>query len=150
MSLKKAFGTDKAAIENGAWIDICTNEDGSLCRFRVKRTNQQNREFTKAMTTHSKMYEGQSLSAHALKQAENAMIRVIADTVLVDWENVVEYRTEFTGFPTEDGKPPMMEYNRDNVVFILTDLPDLVELILKKAGERSTFEIEQEVADEKK
>jgi len=63
MSLKKKFGTDKEAIENGSWIEICENSDGSVCRIRIKRMNQQNVRFHKEIANHRNAFTSNHDSA---------------------------------------------------------------------------------------
>lgn len=137
MSLKKRFGTSKEAIEKGAWIDIVENEDETMCRIRILRMNQQNPAFVRHMANHRKAFSSEVFSATKLSQAEASMIEVLVDTVITDWENVVDWRETEASFPSPD---KYLEFTKDNVRAMLIDFPDLTELLIKEADNIANFQ----------
>ena len=142
MSLKKKFGTDKSAIEEGAWIDIIENEDGTTGRIRIKRMNQQTPAFQKQLANHRKAFESDHFSATKLNQMQASMIEVLINSIIVGWENIEDWRVDLD--PTSDDFPTVssakyMEFTPSNVRDALTEFPDLTDLITQEATDISNF-----------
>jgi hypothetical protein len=143
MSLKKAFGTNKQSIEEGVWVELCENEDGTTCRLRIKRMGQQTPEFMKQIANHRKAFSADHFSAAKIDQQQASMIRVIAKTIIVGWENVEDWRVseETDSFPgSETSRPKYMEYTSENAEIMLIEFPDLLELITEQATDLETFQ----------
>lgn len=140
MSLRKRFGTSQDAIEKGAWIEVMENEDGSTMRIRVMRMNQQTPAFQKQMANHRKAFETDHFSGKMVEQAQASMIEILVDTIIVGWENVEDWTAEppAEGFPPPEGMK-FLEFNKTNVRKTLIEFPDLVDLIVREAQDRSTF-----------
>jgi hypothetical protein len=123
MNPYQMFQTDKTAeVEQGITLDY-----GSF-KFRIVRAGGANRKYTEALNRKLKPYRRQ-LENDTLDNdvALKAMAEVYADTVLLGWEGV-------TG---PDGQP--LEYCRNNVIKILTDLPDLFRDVQEQANKAALF-----------
>lgn len=145
MSLRKKFGTDANAIENGVWLDVCENDDGSTGQIRIKRMNGQNTQFQKQLANHRKAFAGggNHLSERKLSQMENSMIGVITDTIIVGLKNIPDWRVEQTNkASTEEFPTPlvMLEFNKSNVRAMLEEFPDLADLITEEAQNLANFQ----------
>lgn len=145
-SLRSKFGTSKEAISEGAWIDVVENLDGSMAQLKIKRTNQQNVKFQKQMANHRKAFQGEVFSENRISQALASTIQIIAETVIVDWRNIEEWEETIEplteGFPDETRHVP---YTKENVLRLMSEFPDLVDLVLARADDIQTFQKETEV-----
>ena len=123
MSLYKSFKTDANAEVNGIELDF-----GSGTIFKIARAGKSNPAFAKASRSRLKPYLF-AIKAGTLSddQASSIMVQVYADSVVLGWVGVTD----------ESGKE--MEFNRDNVVKLLTDLPDLFEQIKEYAEDKDSF-----------
>ena len=130
MSLKKLFGTNKEKEESGTWIDISVNEDGNICRMRLARMTARNKEFMAKVAKANKTKRNTTIRKNetpiASKEDVAVAIDVFVNSILLGWENVEEYRTDVQ-------RPKLMEFNQENAKFLLTDLPDLFELLTTEA-----------------
>lgn len=146
MSLRKKFGTNKKSVEEGAWIDIVENDDGTVCRFRIKRMNQQNPKFQKELANHRKAFEGDYYSEKKINQMTASMIEVLIGTVIVDWENMenwkVDPESETAGFPQDKYLP----FTPQNVRDTLTEFPDLLDLITAESQDITNFQGKEDEA----
>lgn len=136
MSLKSKFGTVKGAETEGVWIDILTNDDGSVCRFKIRRSGRLNKEYGKSLEKATKPYRKMS---DDIDPATDYKIwrKVICESIVTDWENV----------QIEEGIN--LEFSLVNLDKVLTDLPDLQDLIREKAADIETFQGEQQEAEAK-
>ena len=136
MSLKSKFGTVKNAETEGAWVDVMQNEDGSMCRVKLRRSGRRNKDYTKAFDKHTKPYR-RILDNLDPEIDAKVMRAVIVDSIVTEWENV----------QLEEGVN--LPFNTANVDKVLSELPDLQDFILRKAGEIETFQ-DQALEDEAK
>ena len=127
MSLKSKFGTVKNAETEGAWVDVMQNEDGSMCRVKLRRSGRRNKDYTKAFDKHTKPYR-RILDNLDPEIDAKVMRSVIVDSIITEWENV----------QLEEGVN--LPFNTANVENVLSELPDLQDFILRKAGEIETFQ----------
>ena len=127
MSLKSKFGTVKNAETEGAWVDVMQNEDGSMCRVKLRRSGRRNKDYTKAFDKHTKPYR-RILDNLDPEIDAKVMRAVIVDSIVTEWENV----------QLEEGVN--LPFNTANVENVLSELPDLQDFILRKAGEIETFQ----------
>ena len=127
MSLKSKFGTVKNAETEGAWVDVMQNEDGSMCRVKLRRSGRRNKDYTKAFDKHTKPYR-RILDNLDPEIDAKVMRAVIVDSIITEWENV----------QLEEGVN--LPFNTANVENVLSELPDLQDFILRKAGEIETFQ----------
>lgn len=122
MSLKSKFGTVKNAETEGAWVDVMQNEDGSMCRVKLRRSGRRNKDYTKAFDKHTKPYR-RILDNLDPEIDAKVMRAVIVDSIITEWENV----------QLEEGVN--LPFNVANVEKVLSELPDLQDFVLRKAGE---------------
>ena len=127
MSLKSKFGTVKNAETEGAWVDVMQNEDGSMCRVKLRRSGRRNKDYTKSFDKHTKPYR-RILDNLDPEIDAKVMRSVIVDSIVTEWENV----------QLEEGVN--LPFNTANVENVLSELPDLQDFILRKAGEIETFQ----------
>ena len=127
MSLKSKFGTVKNAETEGAWVDVMQNEDGSMCRVKLRRSGRRNKDYTKAFDKHTKPYR-RILDNLDPEIDAKVMRAVIVDSIVTEWENV----------QLEEGVN--LPFNTANVEDVLSELPDLQDFVLRKAGEIETFQ----------
>jgi len=138
------FGTNEKAIQEGAWIELLENEDGSTCRIRIKRMNQQNTNFAKQIANHRNAFQTNHVSEKKLSQMQASMIEVLIDTVIVDWDNFENWldspeEKSTEGFPGSE-KPKYLPFTKDNVRKTLQEMPDLVDFITEQATEITNFQ----------
>lgn len=127
MSLKSKFGTVKNAETEGAWVDVMQNEDGSMCRVKLRRSGRRNKDYTKSFDKHTKPYR-RILDNLDPEIDAKVMRAVIVDSIVTEWENV----------QLEEGVN--LPFNTANVENVLSELPDLQDFVLRKAGEIETFQ----------
>ena len=127
MSLKSKFGTVKNAETEGAWVDVMQNEDGSMCRVKLRRSGRRNKDYTKSFDKHTKPYR-RILDNLDPEIDAKVMRAVIVDSIVTEWENV----------QLEEGIN--LPFNTANVENVLSELPDLQDFVLRKAGEIETFQ----------
>ena len=127
MSLKSKFGTVKNAETEGAWVDVMQNEDGSMCRVKLRRSGRRNKDYTKSFDKHTKPYR-RILDNLDPEIDAKVMRAVIVDSIVTEWENV----------QLEEGVN--LPFNTANVENVLTALPDHQDFVLGKAGEIETFQ----------
>lgn len=112
MSLKSQFKTNTSLVNDGVWFDVCTNNDGSKCRVKLRRTGQANALWSAAWRKHA----ADDLGELTPDQDRAFMAEVYADAVVAGWENMQ---------PEDDGVN--VPFSRDAVVALLAD-PDWLEL----------------------
>jgi len=147
MSLKKQFGTNQDKEKEGVWVEVGIEEvNEKPIRFKIARLTQRNKEYQKTVTKHGRKYQNvNNIPADvALAISQKAFV----DCILLNWENVLEYRTEqlSSGFPSPNGEM-LMPYNKANATFLMKDLPDLYLLLSNLAASPETFMDEDEEAD---
>ena len=140
MSLKKVFKTDPTKEKSGVWISVSQGEGSPDCEFLVAPMGPSNKKYTSAVQASQKKYK-HTFKTMSQERVNEIFVEVFVDSVLLDWKNVEEYRGD---------KPKgMMEFNKDNAKFVLTDLPQVLELLSKEAGDFSNFVAVQTEVDAK-
>lgn len=144
MSLRKTFKTDKTAEVEGVWLEVAVNDhNGRPTRIKISRMSSSNKRYTKELNKVTKPHQS-AIQNDALDNdlARKMLQEVFADTVILDWENLP--KSELTGNPedTED-----LEFNRDNVLALFNEMPDLYDDWEGRAQKSAAFrEAEREVA----
>lgn len=133
MSLKTLFKTDPNKEQSGIWVSLPQGEGTPDCEFLVAMMGPANKKFVAATQALQKKYK------HALKTMSDQRqkelgLEAFVETVLLDWRNVAEYRME----KLVDG-PCMMPFNRENAIFLLTDLPQIHEILAREATDFANF-----------
>lgn len=122
------FKTDESIEKKGVNLDF-----GSFA-IRIARAGGSNKAYAKALMKHLKPYR-KAIAAGTMdpKKQQAVMAEVYADSVILGWANVTD----------KDGK--VMEFNHENVVKLLTDLPELFNQIIADAENYRLFkEVEAE------
>lgn len=134
MSLKDKFKTDPNAAREGVWFEYPANADGTVPAFKLARMSKHNKRYSAAMRKVSAKYENDSgiadFSALNEVEAEEMLLDVFLDTVLLDWRNVQ---------PEDDGKP--IAYSRDAAKTLLgsDEWIDLYSDLNDKARRAASF-----------
>lgn len=129
MSLYNAYETDRSAEVDGVHLEVGTDSKGRISTIRVRRAGGANQQFAKVFEFKSKPYRRLMEIPGALDPAvqERIMREVYAESVVVGWENIED----------RDGNP--MEFSKDNVLRLFTDLPDLFRTIMKESQDMALF-----------
>lgn len=131
MKLSKEFGTDTQLEQEGVWVDYSPG-----VRFKIART--ENPRYRRRLKQLSEPLRHQlrvrTLSA---EQAEDIVTRVVAETVLLDWEGIEHEET---------GEP--LPYTTDEGYKALTNLRDLRAWVFETAENMALFRKDQQQADE--
>jgi len=127
MDLGKVFGTDKDLEENGVWVDI-----GDGAKIKVARIS--NSRAAKAM---QKLQESNKVAEKFNSSAINdeAVIKIISETVLLDWEGM-----------TEDGEN--VQYSNENAFKMLSKYNDFFTVVTELSGKMETFR-KQDIEEDK-
>jgi hypothetical protein len=123
MSIYKKFRTDKKVEREGIELEY---GDGAI--FRIARAGGSNKGFKRRMEQVQRKYRRQI--HHGLlteDQGRKVLVEAYADTVILGWENVTD----------ADDNP--LDFTRENVIQVLTDLPDLFDDIREQAEDASLF-----------
>lgn len=123
MSLYKQFGTDKNLETSGIILQY-----GEGVEIRIARAGGSNKRYQKSMTQRSKPYR-RAMANDTLGNdvAEKMLAEVYAESVVLGWEGVTDEQGE------------ALEFNFDNCVKVLTDLPDLFADIREQAQKSALF-----------
>lgn len=128
MSLYKLFKTDSNLEKDGIWIEYGETEAGEPIRFKVARAGGQNTAFNKALEKATRPYR-KAIQNGMLgdKRADAIYKNVFAERVVLDWTNIED----------AEGKP--LEFNKENVLKLFEDLPDLFADLREQAGNVSLY-----------
>lgn len=122
MNPYQQFGTDKNLETNGVVLDY-----GDF-KITVARAGGSNKEYLKSLERKSKALRRKIQTGNlSNEQANEVLLEVFADTVVKGWEGVCD----------KDGNP--LQFNRENVLKLLTDLPELFRDIQNQASEVELF-----------
>lgn len=117
------FGTDEDVEKDGLWLDY-----SSKFRIKIARAGGSNRKFSQLLDAKLKPYKRlidmDKMDEEVLK---NVLIDVFASTVVLDWKGVTD----------RAGKA--MAFNKENVIKLFNDLPDLFADVRKSAMNASLF-----------
>lgn len=135
MSLYKLFKTDQNLETDGIFIEYGTNSEGKPIRVKIARAGGSNKAFSKALEKATRPYR-KAIQSGLLDNgtADRLYKDVFADTVILGWENV----------EGPDGKP--LPFNRENVLKLFEDLPDLFTDLREQASNVALFR--EEVLEE--
>lgn len=144
MSLKKQFGTNREKEEKGVWVEVGIDEENNLpIRFKIARLTQRNKEYQKTVAKHGRKY--QNINNMPADIAFGISQKAFVDCILLDWENVAEYRTDKLNVMPGVKEMP---FNKANATFLMKDIPDLYILLSNLAATPETFMDEDEEAEE--
>lgn len=134
MSFYDIYKTDEN-LEAGSGVRLDYGKSGSII---IHRAGGDNKKYSTVLNAKMRPFRRQ-LSNGTLddKTSLKVMAEVYADSVIVGWDKVLG----------KDGKA--LPYSRDNVVQLLTDLPELFRDIQEQATTVSNFRKDEDEADSK-
>lgn len=137
MSLYNIFETDKGLERDGVVLDYGFNSKNQPVRIRIARAGGANVKFAKVLEQKMKPYK-RAIANDTMdnKVAEKLLIEAYADAVILGWEGVED----------RDGNP--LDFTRENVIKVLTDLPDLFLDIQQQSQKAALFRAELREAEQ--
>lgn len=110
MSIWKKFATDEKVELEGVWLDYGDGE-----RVKIARAGGSNKRYITRIEDFRRKHKRQiDLELMANDAAVTAMIPIYADTIILAWE----------GFLEDDDKTAI-PFTRENVIRVLTALPEM-------------------------
>lgn len=130
-SIYDLYETNKDAEINGVPVTF-----GGAGKIRIARAGGANERFAAAFErkTRGRRREIEA-GTMPISEQRRLSIEAFAETVVLGWENIVD----------KNGQP--MEFNRANVVKLLTDLPDLFDRLRDEATAMTNFQQQALEAD---
>ncbi len=128
MSLYKLFQTSENMETDGVWLEYGLTSAGAPIRIKIARAGGHNVKFNKALEKATRPYK-KAIQTGMLDNstADRLYKDVFADTVVLDWMNI------------EGPDGALMEFNKDNVLKLFDDLPDLFADLREQSGQVSLF-----------
>jgi len=145
MSLKRQFKTDSSLESKGIVIDY------GDARIRIARAGGANKKFARILDIKTKPFR-RAIAAGSFDndRSNTILMEVYADTVVLDWETNVGNDAdpkwqkgidpEDAGVESEKGK--LLPVNKDNVMKVFRNLPDLFFDIQQQAQAGALFRAE--------
>lgn len=133
--LYKHFKTNADLEVNGVWLDY---EDVNT-RIRVARAGGSNKKFTRRLEAlsrpHRRAIQADMMSNERIRKLT---MEVFIDTVILDWQTRESEEAEWTkGISGPNGD--VLEFTKDNVRQVLTELPELFDDIVDFAQKSAAF-----------
>ena len=126
--LYQAFETNKDLENSGIELDYGKNSKGAPIRIRIARAGGANKRFAKVLDRLLRPYKRQLANDQLSDDvAKDVMIQAYADAVVLGWEGVGD----------REGNP--MEFSRENVVKLFTDLPELFLDVQQQSQKAALF-----------
>lgn len=133
MSIYKKFATD-AALEADKGVTI----DYGDFKFTLRRAGGTNKAYSKVFNDKYKPYRKMAEAGNLTDEiATRILVETYAETVIVGWDGVTD----------EKGKK--LPFNRDNFTKVMTDLPELFNLVIEEATRLANFRKEEIEAEAK-
>lgn len=136
MSMYKQFKTDTDLEKQGIVLDYGT------FRVRVARMGGSNKKFVAQLEQRTKPLR-RAIQADTVDRTKliDVVREVFVDTVILDWETNVgteSFPDWKQGIEASDGVS-LLEFNRENVLDTLRNLPDLYDDLQEQAGKAALF-----------
>lgn len=137
MNLYNAFATDQSAEINGVVLDYGPNSKNEPIQIRVARAGGANAKFAKVLEHKLRPYK-RALANDTMdsKMAERLMIEAFAEAVVISWNGV------------EDREGNEIEFTKENIVKLFTDLPDLFRDVQEQSQKAALFRAELREAEQ--
>jgi len=121
MSLDKAYRVDQNKVDNGIPVEFpeAMNDDGTIPTFYLAYAGGPNEEYKAALAKRSRGFRSGTIPE---KVATTILAHVYAEAVIKGWDNV--YINE-----------QKLEYNTNNCIQLLKDLPEFFSTIRERATE---------------
>lgn len=122
MGLYKQLKTVPDFETNGVWIDY-----GEF-KIKIARAGGANKNFAKCAEKLSRPYRRAIQTGMiSVDKAEEILLQVYAKSVILDWEDVT------------DENDKKLDFSEENVIKVMTDLPDLFNDIKNQASSPEIF-----------
>ena len=122
-SLYDRFKTDQTLEVSGKWLDY-----GKYGKLRVARAGGANTRFSQTLEFKTREYREEIDDGTIdMDLANTLMIETFAESVILDWEDVIG----------EDGKE--IPFSSENVTKLFTDMPDFWANVREKASSMNTY-----------
>lgn len=132
-NLYKNFQTNKDLEKDGIFLEYGLLDDDPLKPIRIKiaRSGGANQRFASVLEAKTKPHR-RNIQTETIdnKIVEKLLLETFAESVILDWENVAD----------ADGN--VLHFTKENVIKVLTDLPDLFADIREQAAKSSLFRTE--------
>lgn len=132
-SIYSTFSTSKEKEQDGIELDY--GEVGSIF---IARAGGSNKKFAKALEFRARPHKRQMDKGTLAEDVANQlMIEVFADTIILGWKGI------------KDKEGSEMVYNRENVIKLFLDLPELFADVSEQATTMGNFQYEETEDDSK-
>jgi len=134
------FMTEVDMEVSGVWLDY-----GSF-RVKIARSGGKNTMYSKIFAQVAGKYKNVSVKALGREKVDALYAKVYARAVIKAWEVKDEHDDWKSGLHIlgADGTVSIKPMNVDNIIAVLTSLPDLFSDIMSQSGEIATFQKEEE------
>lgn len=126
MSLYDLFESDPTAERDGIVLEYGANKDGTPIEIRIRRAGGENHQFQKTFEAKTKPYR-RIMDRLDKKTNDRIMREIYAESIIVGWSGVQD----------RDGNT--MEFNRENAIKLLTDLPNVFNDIMRQSQNEDLF-----------
>ena len=127
-NLYKQYRTDPNLETSGIFLNYGPNSKGDPMRIRIARAGGANKGFSKALERitrpHRRAIQTGTLSNDL---SDSLMKGAFAETVILGWENI------------EGPEGEILDFNKENVIRVLDDLPDLYADLREQANNVALF-----------
>ncbi len=131
MSLYKNFKTDGNVEKLGVVLEYGNNSKGKPMSIRIARAGGNNTKFSKTVEFKTRPYRRQLQNETLEQEVSDRILReVYAEAVILGWDNV------------EDEAGKEMAFTKENVIKLLTDLPELFKDIQEQSQKTALFRAE--------
>lgn len=136
MNLKKAFATDPKKETEGVWVDL---EDSA--RVKIRRFNYipAQKYLQNRLKPHRKAIELDILSIDVLNKIYD---EILSKFLVVGWEN-------FYYGVDDQGEDLKLDCTEKNIKIVVSDLPELRDLLIGYARSVELYKLEESEADAK-
>lgn len=138
MSLYAKFETDRSLEKTGITLDYGLNSKKQPIEIRIARAGGANDAYLKRLEAKAKPHR-RSIQHETIEKAQldGIVKEVYAETIVLGWNGVED----------RDGNP--MDFNKENVLKLFADLPDLYTDIMEQAQSAALFRVEIREQDAK-
>ena len=127
-NLYKTFKTNKNLETDGVTVNYGTNSNGEKIEFLIARAGGSNTKFARLLEAKMKPYRRQiQTDTMDPKVAKQLTLEVFAKTIILGFSGV------------EDENGVALPYSYENVIKLMTDLPDLYADLQAMSQEISVF-----------
>lgn len=137
MNLYNTFESDEKAEAEGIILEYGLNSKEEPIQIRIRRGDGSNVRFAKVFERKSAPFRRIMSIPGALDQkvSDRVMRECYAEAVVVSWSGVED----------RDGNP--MEFSKDNVLKLFSDLPDLFRDVVRQSQNEALFRRELREAE---